>query len=163
MLRTTTTATFLTLICTLSSIAQVSPDSDLHVQLYRMDSLIFEVGFNRCEMEVYDRIISDDLEFYHDQSGLSKTKQHFIEVASKNICGNANQKPIRKLVEGTMEVYPLSENGVLYGAIQNGVHEFFIKEPGKEMYKTSEAKFTHVWLLKDDQWLLKRVLSFDHH
>ena len=127
-----------------------------------MDSLIFDVGFNRCELGVYDKIISEDLEFYHDQGGITNSRTEFIETAKKNICSNADQKPIRKLVKGSMEVYPLSSNGELYGAIQNGVHEFFIKEPDKEMYKTSEAKFTHVWLLKGDQWILKRVLSFDH-
>jgi CubicO group peptidase (beta-lactamase class C family) len=28
---------------------------------------------------------------------------------------------------------------------------------------TSTAKFTHVWLWENENWLLKEVLSFDHH
>ncbi|MEQ8523163.1 hypothetical protein [Gracilimonas sp.] len=56
----------------------------------------------------------------------------------------------------------MKDNGELYGAIQRGEHEFYILEPGKEMYKTGFARFTHLWLLEDGEWILKRVLSYDH-
>ena len=79
-----------------------------------------------------------------------------------NICSSPNKKPIRKLVEGSMEVYPLYNNGELYGAIQNGTHEFYITDPEKELYRTGIAKFTSTWLLIDGNWVLKNALSFDH-
>ena len=65
-------------------------------------------------------------------------------------------------MDNTLEVFPLYNQGVLYGAIQNGVHEFYIKEANKESRLTSTAKFSHVWLKENDAWLLKRVLSYDH-
>ena len=73
-----------------------------------------------------------------------------------------DHKPIRKLVPGSMELFSLKKNGLLYGMIQRGTHEFYIKEKGKPLYKTGIAKFTHLWLLEDNAWKLKRVLSFDH-
>lgn len=141
---------------------QVAKDSELFLQLKGMDSLLFEEGFNKCNFDALKGIVSDDLEFYHDQSGLSNSKEQFIKAIEENICASPDKKPIRKLEPKSLEVFPLYNNGKLYGAIQKGEHNFYMKEPGKEMYFTSTAKFTHVWLLKDGNWTLKRVLSYDH-
>jgi len=63
-----------------------------------------------------------------------------------------------------MEVYPLYENNsqVLYGAIQNGSHDFYQQYDGEEAQKTNTAKFTHVWIIEKGDWKLKRVLSYNH-
>lgn len=143
--------------------AQVKVDSELFLQLKQQDSILFEAGFNNCRLTDLEPMISEDLEFYHDQAGLTTTKKQFFDAVKNNICASPEKKPLRFLKEGTLQVFPLFESGKLYGAIQSGEHEFFIKEPGKKMYKTSSAKFTHVWLLQDGKWKLKRVLSFDHH
>ena len=127
-----------------------------------MDSIIFDAGFNQCNLEAMKNAVHDDFEFYHDQSGFNDSKADFLKGFEQNICSNKDFKPIRKLVQGSLKVFPLKNNGILYGAIQNGDHEFYIKEAGKELYLTSIAKFTHVWELDGGQWKLKRVLSYDH-
>ena len=64
---------------------------------------------------------------------------------------------------GSLEVYPLYNNGQLYGAIQHGVHTFeFLNHQG-EYQKGDIAKFTHVWVLEDGTWKVRRELSYDHH
>lgn len=142
--------------------SQVSKDSELFQKLLEKDSLLFKEGFDKCRISEFENFISEDLEFYHDQGGLSTNKEDFLNAVRNNICGNPAKKPIRKLRNGSLEVFPLYQNGKLYGAIQKGTHDFFIKEPEKELYMTSTAKFTHVWLLQNDKWILKRVLSYDH-
>lgn len=142
--------------------AQVEATSDLFIQLAKMDSIIFERGFNMCLLAEIGPSISDDLEFYHDQGGLSETKIEFLDALKQNICSNFDKKPIRKLANGSLNVFPLDNNGVLYAAIQHGEHEFYIKEPNRPAYLTSTAMFTHVWILENDSWILKRVLSYDH-
>lgn len=142
--------------------SQVSRDSELFLKLKEMDSLLFDEGFNKCNLTALNDIVSDDLEFYHDQSGQSNSKEQFLKTIKENICASPDMKPIRKLEPKSLEVFPLYNNGELYGAIQKGEHNFYMKEPGKEMYFTSTAKFTHVWLLNDGHWVLKRVLSYDH-
>ena len=127
----------------------------------KLDSILFVEGFNKCQIAQIKPLISDDLEFYHDQGGKS-TKAEFFEAVEKNICSDWNAKPVRELVDGSMQLYPLYNGGVLYGMIQEGSHEFYIQEPKKELYLTSTAKFTHVWMLSDGEWLLTRVLSYDH-
>lgn len=142
--------------------AQVGAESDLYKELKSRDSLLFDLGFNQCKIDEFEHFISEDLEFYHDQGGLTTNKEDFLNAVKNNICSNPDKKPIRELIKGSLEVYPLYENGKLYGAIQKGIHDFYIKEPNKELYKTSSAKFTHVWILENNDWILKRVLSYDH-
>lgn len=141
--------------------AQVAESSELYQTLAEKDSLLFNEGFNKCNIQVTEDIVSRDLEFYHDVSGLQNRKD-FFEAIKENICSNPDRKPIRKLVLGTLEIFPLKDNGHTYGAIQKGLHQFYIKERGKELYLTSRAKFTHVWILEEGGWKLKTVLSYDH-
>ncbi|HTG56429.1 MAG TPA: hypothetical protein VL943_09190, partial [Niabella sp.] len=46
---------------------QESRTSELYKTLKSRDSLIFEVGFNQCNLSPYDTWVSEDLEFYHDK------------------------------------------------------------------------------------------------
>ncbi len=155
------TMVFLSLLCALGH-AQLDASSDLYRTIKELDSILFVVGFNQCKLKEMEPYIAVDLEFYHDKTGLSTSKEAFFEAVKQNICGNRVKKPIRKLVAGSMEVYPLYQNDVLYGAIEHGVHQFYIKESGKRPYITGTAKFTHVFTLQNGVWKLKRVLSYDH-
>jgi hypothetical protein len=140
---------------------QVAKDSELFLALKKHDSLFFEKSFNECDLVFLEKAIHSDLVFYHDQGGV-QNKTTFLESVKNNICSNPNQKPIRKVISDSLVVFPLYENGDLYGVIQNGIHEFYIREQGKNDVLTSTARFTHVYLLINNQWILKEVLSYDH-
>ncbi|MCH4823623.1 nuclear transport factor 2 family protein [Gramella lutea] len=144
------------------SFSQVAKDSDLYKELKSRDSLLFDRGFNKCKISEFQDFISNDLEFYHDQAGITTNKEDFLTAVKNNICGNLDVKPIRKLREESLKVFPLYQNAELYGAIQKGIHDFFIKEPNRELYQTGTAKFTHLWIKENNEWILKRVLSYDH-
>jgi hypothetical protein len=66
------------------------------------------------------------------------------------------------MVPGSMKVYPLYNNNVLYAFIQEGEHDFAEFYKGK-WNKGSRAKFTILWILDNKNWKMKRVLSYDHH
>ncbi len=155
------TLIFLT-VSIISAEAQTDKNSTLFIELKKQDSIFFERGFNQCDLDYLGSHIADDFKFYHDQSGF-QDKKSFFENTKKYICSTPNQKPIRKVDEKSLEVFPLYNNGKLYGAIQNGIHDFYIREDNKEDIHTSKAKFTHLWLLENENWLLKEVLSFDHN
>ena len=142
--------------------AQVKTNSELYKTLKANDSLIFEEGFNKCNLKAFEGLIATDLEFYHDVSGTTNSKAEFIETFRKNICRSMYNKSKRALVPGTVEVFPLYNNGQLYGAIQQGEHRFF--QPAEDGSSTpgTIAKFTHLWLKEASGWIIKRVLSFDH-
>lgn len=142
--------------------AQVETSSELFQKIKKIDSVLFEKGFNQCMITEIIPIISDDFEFYHDKGGITDSKEDFINSIKQNICANQKEKPVRKLVEESVNVFPLYNNGNLYGAIHQGEHEFYIKEPGKAPYITNIAKFTNLWIKDNNSWKLKRVFSFDH-
>ncbi|MBB6370835.1 nuclear transport factor 2 family protein [Chryseobacterium shigense] len=141
--------------------SQVKTTDELYKTAKKLDSLIFDIGFNKCDLSHYDTVISDDLEFYHDKGGITEGKTAFIASIKNNICGSPN-KVRRDLVPNSMKVYPLYSNNALYAFVQEGEHEFFEFSNAKWV-KGSRAKFTILWLLENKQWKMKRVLSYDHH
>lgn len=143
------------------SFAQVADTSALYRTLKANDSLLFERGFNHCDMQQFENLVADDLEFYHDKGGITRGKPAFIATIRNNIC-NQGHKPVRVLTPGSLEVFPLTNNGVLYGAIQTGLHSFRDSQGGQPEAATSEARFTHLWLLQQGHWKLARALSYDH-
>ncbi|MBT8261231.1 MAG: nuclear transport factor 2 family protein [Bacteroidia bacterium] len=142
--------------------AQVDRDSELFKTLQQKDSLIFKRGFNHCELEVFIDFIAEDLEFYHDKAGITNNKAAFVKQFKNGICGNPDFSARRELIQGSLEVYPLYDNGNLYGALQKGIHKFYAKPKDKPEITGSTARFTHLWLLLEGEWILKRVLSYNH-
>lgn len=141
--------------------AQVNPSSALFTVLKTQDSLLFHVGFNTCDIQQFENLLSDNFEFYHDKSGFMPSKAAFIFSIKEGICKN-DFKPRRELVEESLKVYTLEDNGELYGAVQMGIHRFYERNEAQEEHLTSVAKFTHIWLKEHNQWKLSRVISYDH-
>lgn len=150
-------------VCAVSLVVMTQQVSALNLaeELAQQDAELFKRGFNECDTDYLQQHVSDDLIFYHDKSGIQDKKQ-FMSNVEKYICSNPDAKPIRKLVEGSIETFPLHNNGKLYGAIQQGEHQFFIRRLGYPDKLTSTAKFTNVWIKKDANWQLSNVLSYDH-
>jgi len=154
--------TIIFLLISVLAHAQIDENTELFKTLKVQDSTFFERGFNRCDLDFLGNHIADNLKFYHDQSGFQDRKT-FFENTEKYICSNSDKKPIRKVDVNSLEVFPLYNDGNLYGAIQKGIHHFYLRESGKEDIWTSTAKFTHIWVLESKTWKLSEVLSYDHH
>ncbi|RNC84833.1 MAG: nuclear transport factor 2 family protein [Winogradskyella sp.] len=152
-----------TLITSGSAYAQVDKSSELFKTLKAKDSILFKIGFDKCEIERSAQLMVDDLEFYHDKSGVTTSKEEFVSNMKNGICKpNNSQKVYRFLVEESLEVFPMYNNTKLYGALQKGKHFF---SPSKSMtFEESDnyALFTHLWILEDSKWKLKRVISYNH-
>jgi hypothetical protein len=149
------------LVCSFAANAQVKKDSEIFRQFVVLDSTFFERGFNQCDIAYLEEHVAVDLRFFHDKSGFQDRKI-FLENTRKYICPDTGPKPIRKVDPNSLELYPLYENGKLYGVIQSGVHRFYLREKGKEDIYTNIAKFTSVWILEGGTWKLTEVLSYDH-
>lgn len=151
----------LTLLTCSTLFAQVERSSDLYKTIKAQDSLLFDIGFNTCDIRQFEDLLSENFEFYHDEAGITSTKAAFITSIRDGLC-KMNYKARRELLPNSFEVYPLEKNGALYGAIEKGEHNFYAIEKQKPEYLTSTAKFTQVWLLENGSWKLSRVLSYDH-
>jgi hypothetical protein len=150
------------LLVTQGARAQVAESSDLYAQILAADETLFERGFNQCDQAARDEIISPKLMFFHDQNGMTDSKSQFVKGLNESICSNPDKKPIRKLVAGSMQVFALRNEGKLYGAVQSARHDFYIREPGKELYQTNTARMVNVWLLEEGRWRLRESISYDH-
>jgi hypothetical protein len=151
----------LSLFFSLQIVAQEKKSSELYKTLKKQDSLLFNVGFNTCNMSQFENILDENVERLSSQKGITHSKAEFIQGLKNGLCrGVIFQK--RELAENSLEVFPLEDNGVLYGAIQSGTHNFYNIENGIKKQLTNTAKFTHVWLIKNNEWKLTKVLSYDH-
>jgi Domain of unknown function (DUF4440) len=143
------------LLCTALSLAQAGqglpPSDELYKTIAGLDTVVFD-AYNKCDLEKLGSMFADDLEFYHDQTGLALGRQNLVDAVKKNICGKVR----RELVPGSLEVYPLKD----YGAVEIGVHRFTHPDDATNV---GEAKFIMLWQLKDAVWKITRVISFDHH
>ena len=146
---------------TLPAKAQVAENSTLFKTVMALDSKLFDEGFNQCKLARFEKLAAPDLEFFHDKGG-RQNRAEFLQASRTNICGKPKNRPVRTLLPGSTQVFVLENNGVLYGAIQQGVHRFHTQgqDPSKHGY--TDAKFSHVWILSNGQWQLKTALSFDH-
>ncbi len=127
----------------------IKSQAELTSAITELDKQLFD-AYNTCNIDKLGSMVTDDLEFYHDKTGLAVGKQVFLVAIKNNICG----KVTRELVKESLEVYPL--NG--YGAVEIGVHRFH--HPGDS--DVGEAKFVQLWQYKDGAWKISRVISYDH-
>lgn len=149
------------LLISVVAFAQVEQSSQLFKTIKQKDSLLFNIGFNTCDISQFENIVSEDFEFYHDTAGITSSKEQFLNMFKEGVC-NLSYKATRKLEEKSLEVFALKRNGNIYGAIQNGVHRFYATEVDTLKYFTSIAKFSNVWLMDKGKWKLSRSISYDH-
>lgn len=117
-----------------------------------LDRALFE-AYNQCDLDKFGTFFIDDVEFYHDQGGVTLGRQNLIESVKKNICGKVR----RELVPGRLEVYPMRG----FGAVEMGVHLFHQPkvDPNRPV---GEGKFIHLWQNREGAWKITRVISYDH-
>lgn len=144
---------FLVVLCGIRAEAQSAAQPDpLFLTIKSLDAKLFD-AYNHCDLITLGAMVSDDLEFYHDQTGLSAGKAPFLAAIKQNICGKVG----RELLPQTLEVYPLME----YGAVEIGIHRFH--HPAHPEEGMGDAKFVMLWRNKDGTWKVTRVISYEHN
>ena len=135
------------------ALENIKSQEELDKAIATLDAALFD-SYNRCDLEKFSSFFVDDVEFYHDQGGVTLGREKLTDSVKKNICG----KVTRELVPGTLQVHHTKG----YGAVEMGVHRF--RNPKAEQSEpTGEAKFIHLWQNKEGGWKITRVISYDHH
>jgi hypothetical protein len=135
------------------ALESIKSQAELDKAIASLDAALFD-SYNRCDLEKFSSFFVEDVEFYHDQGGVTLGRQKLTESIKNNICG----KVTRELVPGTLQVHYMKG----YGAVEMGVHRFH--HPGHEDTEgVGEAQFIHLWQYKDGAWKITRVISYDHH
>lgn len=96
---------FILLFATISLSAQVDRKSDLYKTIISKDSLLFNVGFNTCDIKQFENLLSENLKFYHDKDGISdKTK--FLFDLKNGHCKNPETRQVKRfLINESTEIF----------------------------------------------------------
>lgn len=136
------------------SIPSFADDMELAETMKALDTAVFD-SFNHCqkpqELDKHASFFAADVEFYHDNGGVTWDRASMIANTQNNACGHYS----RKLVDGSFSVYPIKD----FGAITEGVHVFCQDETNK---CEGEADFVMIWRKVDNKWEITRVLSYGH-
>jgi len=123
-------------------------DIELYNTIVEMDHQFFN-AYNNCDLKTQSAMLSENIEFFHDKTGLSTSKKQIMEAIKNNICG----KVTRELVKGSIEVYPIKD----YGAVQIGFHKFYNNQEPDAISKAS--KFIGVWKNENGNWQMTKIIS----
>jgi hypothetical protein len=135
-----------------STRASAQTTGPLYNEISYMDSLQFG-AFNARNIDKLKQFFDPDLELYQDNLGVRNYQQTvaaFTELFKKEYVLT------RKLVPGSMEVYPIKG----YGAIQTGQHVFSHFENGH--LEKGTFKFMQIWQMKDGVWRVTREITYGH-
>ena len=130
----------------------INSQAELDKAITALDAALFD-AYNRCDLEKFSSFFAEDVEFYHDQGGLTLGRQALTDSVKKNICGGDVR---RELVPGSLQIYYMKGSG----AVEIGVHRFL--HP-KSNGATGEGRFISLWQYKDHSWKITRAISYDHH
>ena len=136
------------------SASQVAAADDLQSEMLTLDQAVFD-SFNRCsepgELDKHAAYFASDIEFYHDNGGVTWDRDTMINNTKKNVCGNF----YRKLLPETFSAFAVKD----FGAITRGTHIFCSHET---QVCEGKADFNMVWKKLGDDWEITRVLSYGH-
>ena len=129
--------------------AQVEKTSELYKTILDLDKELFD-AYNTCtdNLEKHASFYADEIEFFHDGSGLSTSKTEIIEAIKKNICG----KVTRDLVADSVEIHEIPN----YGVVVIGYHKF---NNLIEKSTSDPSKFIVFWKQIDTKWKVTKVVS----
>lgn len=146
--------------CTTAGSPHVQPprpgqaEAALYERIATLDAEVF-AAFNTCgepgQLARHASYFSPSVEFYHDNGGVTWTRDEMLANTQKFVCGNFR----RELVAGSLRVYPVKD----FGAIAQGLHRFCTFKTG-----TCEgvAEFLIVWRHEGAGWRITRVFSYGH-
>ena len=140
---------FVLLFVSFSTFAQVDKSTELYKTILGLDKELFD-AYNTCSENLvkHASFYADDIEFFHDGSGLSTSKEDIIEAIKNNICG----KVTRELVADSIEIHEIPN----YGVVVIGYHKF---NNLIEKSTSKPSKFIVFWKRMDNNWKLTKVVS----
>ena len=118
----------------------------------------FWKAYNTCDVAAMSGFFSEDIEFYHDKGGLTKTRAGLTDSIKKNLCSNPKSHLRREAIADSVKSYPLAGNRVLLV----GEHRFYVNDVDKPEFLDGQARFDDLWEYADGHWRMSRVFSYSH-
>jgi hypothetical protein len=130
------------------------PHPQLVEEIMTADRQLYE-AFGSCNVAVYASLLSKDLEFYQDHTGMTGYEENLKALQDR--CAEGIRLR-RELEEDSLIVNAAPG----FGAIQAGTQRFY--SPGEDGHEhlAATARFTNVWSKESGTWKLVRIISYDH-
>jgi Domain of unknown function (DUF4440) len=150
----------LSLLCVLCSVRagpqtppaleKITSQAELEKTIAMLDTALFD-AYNRCDLEKFASLLSENVEFYHDERGLTVGKETLADSVKQHACGRVTREP----VPGSLNVHRMEG----FGALEMGIQRF--RHSGTE--PADEGKFIYLWQCKDGTWKITRLIIYDYH
>ena len=146
-------ASALLMACTVAT-AQ-TPDAEREV---RAADAAFWRAYNACDMPAIGALLTEDVEFYHDRTGLTKTRTGVVDSLRNGPCATPDMRLRREVIDDSLAFHPLADGY----AILSGRHRFHVRSGDAPERLDGQAGFTNLWRRHDGRWQMHRVLSYAH-
>lgn len=134
----------------------------LTAEIKAADADLFATFFQACDPARMAKLVTPDVEMYHDRGGVVATSgPAFVALYTKDC--EAKKAPDawrsrRELLPETLHVDPVPG----FGAIEEGEHVFYERKGDGPEKLVGRARFVHLWKKGPDGWRLSRILSYAH-
>jgi ketosteroid isomerase-like protein len=115
-------------------------------------------AFNACDAATMSKFFSDDVEFYHDLTGLTRSRDAVTRSMMTGPCKSSALHVRRELVAASVRYDPVPG----YGAILAGDHLFYAREGNAPEKLATRARFMTLWRHQAGQWQMTRIVSYSH-
>jgi hypothetical protein len=121
-------------------------------------------AYNDCDYAALDRLTAENVEFYHDQGGVTNGRAALTDSVRKNICGRRPAVAVTRTAQDKdVQFFLLNRGPDVYGALVTGKHAFAEGPVGKQVAPDGQALYSTLWLRGADKgWTISRVISYDH-
>ncbi|MCE4373635.1 DUF4440 domain-containing protein [Xanthomonas hortorum] len=126
-------------------------------QVRSADAAFWE-AYNACDMQAIAGLLTADVEFYHDKTGLTTSRAAVVDSLRYGPCADETLRLRREALNDSIAFHPL-KGGY---AMLSGRHRFYVQERDKTERLDGQADFTTVWKFADGRWRMHRVLSYAH-
>lgn len=127
-------------------------------QAVRDADAVFWQAFNRCDARAMAPFFTDDVEFYHDITGLTRSRDAVVASMMNGPCGTPGLHMRRELVASSVKFNSVPG----FGAVLVGQHLFYERHGDGPERPATLADFMVVWKLQAGRWLMTRIVSYDH-
>jgi hypothetical protein len=93
----------LSLLCVLCSVRagpqtppaleKITSQAELEKTIAMLDTALFD-AYNRCDLEKFASLLSENVEFYHDERGLTVGKETLADSVKQHACGRVTREPV---------------------------------------------------------------------